>query len=221
MRNNMNDKIKTFDEYAENYDEWFDRYNYAYESELNSIREFIPKHGLGVEIGVGTGRFAKPFSISIGVEPAEGMAEIAESRGITVHNTTAEDLPFCKEYFDFVLMVTTFCFLDNPDLALQNIHKILKADGKLIIGIIDKNSELGKNYQELQQGDRFYKYANFYSVEEVIELLKNNDFEVTDINQTIFENPVNMKKTAQIKSGYGEGSFVAVKADRKNVNNKR
>jgi len=39
------------------------------------------------------------------------MARIAERRGITVYRAYAENLPIDNATFDFVLMVTTVCFL--------------------------------------------------------------------------------------------------------------
>jgi hypothetical protein len=45
----------------------------------------LPEGGTGIEIGVGTGRFAAPLGIKVGVEPARAMGEIARrERGIEV-----------------------------------------------------------------------------------------------------------------------------------------
>jgi hypothetical protein len=54
----------------------------TYRSELAAIKAFIPKKGRGLEIGVGTWRFAEPLGIKEGVEPAKAMAAIARERGI-------------------------------------------------------------------------------------------------------------------------------------------
>lgn len=199
-----------FEMYALEYDSWFDYHAFAYQSELEAIKRYIPTPGLGVEIGTGTGRFSAPFSISIGVEPSKRMAEIAESRGITVHNATAENLPFCKEHFDFALMVTTLCFLENPNLALKNIHRILKNKGQFIIGIIDKNSELGKIYESMKALDKYYRHANFYSVSEVFRLLEENGFKVEGTCQTIFTNLKTMTAPDPVIDGYGRGAFVVI-----------
>src|SRR5579863_8743760 len=94
----------------------------------------------GVEIGVGTGRFAQPLHIKFGIEPSENMAQLAEKRGIKVYRTLAEDLPIGNETFDFALMVTTVCFLSDIPKAFGEVHRILKPGGEIILGIIDKNS---------------------------------------------------------------------------------
>jgi len=124
----------------------------------------LPPAGKGVEIGVGTGRFAVPFGIKIGVEPSGVMAEIARSRGITVYDAGAEKLPFGDSTFDFALMVTTICFLDAPLQAFKEIRRILSPAGKIIIGMLDKNSPPGRTYESTKKNSKFYHDANFYSV---------------------------------------------------------
>ncbi len=106
----------------------------------------IPTGGYGMEIGVGTGRFAEPLGIKTGVEPSKRMREIAQRRGIQVLYGVAEELPFEDFRFDFVLMVTTVCFVDDIGKALLEAHRVLSDGGFLIIGFIDRNSIMGKIY---------------------------------------------------------------------------
>lgn len=65
-----------FDSLAAKYDQWYDTPSFAYLSEIKAIRRFIPSKGFGVEIGVGTGRFSLPFSITVGVDPSKAMAKV-------------------------------------------------------------------------------------------------------------------------------------------------
>lgn len=102
-----------FDRRAREYDRWFSENICAYRSELEAVRALVPEDGVGVEIGGGTGRFAGPSGIKVGVEPAEGMADIARSRGIEVYPGTAEELPFASETFDSALFVTVICFVND------------------------------------------------------------------------------------------------------------
>ncbi len=83
----------TFEEYAQEYDDWFVRHEVVYRAELAAVEALLPTAGRGLEIGVGTGRFAGPLGIKIGVEPAWAMAEIARTRGIQVIRGDAEALP--------------------------------------------------------------------------------------------------------------------------------
>jgi ubiquinone/menaquinone biosynthesis C-methylase UbiE len=45
-------------------------------------------------------------------------------------------------------MVTTICFLDNIEKAFNEIYRVLKSNGSVIIGFIDAESPLGKFYEE-------------------------------------------------------------------------
>ena len=62
-------------------------------------------------------RFAAPLGIRLGVDPSLEMSRIAQKRGIDVVHGRAEDLPFDDTSMDFVLMVTTLCFLDDVEQA--------------------------------------------------------------------------------------------------------
>ncbi len=56
-------ETEPFDTYPDRYDDWFDRHPAAYQSELAVVGELWPEEGVGLEIGVGTGRFAEPLGI--------------------------------------------------------------------------------------------------------------------------------------------------------------
>ena len=75
----------TFEAYAQEYDDWFVRHEVVYRAELAAVESLLPATGQGLEIGVGTGRFAGPLGIKVGVEPARAMAEIARNQGDTRH----------------------------------------------------------------------------------------------------------------------------------------
>lgn len=197
-----------YDQYADKYDQWFEKHPNYYQSELLAMEKAVPVSGEGIEIGVGSGRFAAPLNIKNGVEPSENMSVIAKKRGVRVFNGVAEDLPLKNDSYDFATIVTTVCFLDNIPKAFAEVHRILKPKGKFIIGLIDSNSELGKKYAQQKAHNKFYKDAHFHSTEEITELLSQAGFKdfsfwqtLTKPNETLIEEP---------KPGYGEGSFVVI-----------
>lgn len=206
--------IKIFEELAQEYDKWFEKNKFVYKSEIKALKKFIPKDSKGLEVGVGTGRFAIPLNIKVGVEPAKAMADIARKRGIKVYETKAEELHFDDKQFDFVLMVTTICFLENPVQAFQEVRRVLKSGGHVIIGMIDKDSHLGKIYESKKHDSKFYRYAHFYSVNQVVEWLRELGYGNIKICQTIFKNPKEINAIESIKEGYGEGGFVVIKANK-------
>lgn len=205
-------KIEPFEKHPQKYEDWFERNKFAYRSELLAMRDLIPENGEGIEIGVGSGKFAEPLDIKLGVEPSPRMREIAEKRGIKVIDGVAEELPLDDEQFDWALMVTTICFLDNIETAFNEAYRILKPRGFLIIGFVDKESALGRLYQQHKTENVFYKIADFYSTDEVVSYLKRVGFKDFVFNQTIFHSLAELKSIEEIKRGYGEGSFVVIRA---------
>jgi len=204
-------KTEPFEEFPLEYETWFERHSSLYDAEIKAIRKLLPPFKKAIEIGVGSGRFAMPFGITTGVEPSAKMAEIAEAKGIEVIKGVAEDLPIGNETFDFALMVTTICFVDDPLLSLQNIYRILKPNGYVIIGFVDRDSALGRQYEKNRLNSRFYREARFFSTDEVIGLLKKAGFSEIVYAQTLFGTDLEHMDTA-VKKGYGEGAFVALRA---------
>jgi SAM-dependent methyltransferase len=206
-------KSRPFDENADRYEAWFERNPAAYESELAAVRTLLPR-GTGLEIGVGSGRFAGPLGIRYGVDPSPVMRGIARSRGIEALPGLAERLPYPDSSFDFVLMVTTICFLDDVDEALREAHRVLRPGGSILIGFVDRESETGRLYVEHRTENPFYRDAEFFSVEEVRGHLEQAGFGDHAYTQTIFKKPGDMEMAEVPREGYGEGSFVVVRAFR-------
>lgn len=200
-------KTAAFEQYSDAYDEWFRKHEDTYEAELELIRGLLPLPGTrGLEVGAGSGKFAGPLGISIGVEPSVRMAEKAAGSGIRVVRGVAENLPFAGAAFDFVLMVTTICFVDDISKSFAEARRVLKTDGCLIVGFIDRESELGRQYETNREQSRFYREAAFFSAEEVVEHIKNSGFRVNRVRQTLFSG----SQENRVREGFGQGAFVAV-----------
>lgn len=205
-------KIAPFEQYASRYESWFSKHRFAYESELEAVRRQLPWGKNGIEIGVGSGRFAAPLGIKLGLEPSAKMRKIAHRRGVDVVAGVAEAIPFSDSTFDFALLVTTICFVDNLQVSFAEAYRILKSGGYLIIGFIDRDSPTGQAYKRYKRNNVFYREATFYSVEEVISVLKKTGFKDLTLSQTIFKNLSDIDRIEPVKPGYGEGSFVVIKA---------
>ena len=206
----MNTKVTNpFDPIAKEYDQWFDDNMNIFLSELNAIKYFLPNEGTGVEIGVGTGRFAMELGIKYGVEPSANMATFAKQRGIDVIAGRAEDIPYKNESFDFAIMVAVDPFVEDAVKAYQEIFRILKIGGKLIIGTLHKEGEVAQKYMEMADSE-VYKSAQFHTVSESIQQLRLSGFTTFNTCQALFTmQPV--KEEVPIP-GYDKGSFVAIEA---------
>jgi len=206
--------VEPFQKHTSRYEEWFDKNKFAYESELHAVKTLLPRRGRGIEIGVGTGRFAEPLGVCLGLEPSSAMSKVAQERGIQVVEGVAEAVPFGEGHFEFALMVTTLCFLDNAAAALAEIHRVLRPGGVLVIGFVDGDSQLGKKYQRHKQESVFYQRARFYSVGEVLGLLRRSGFRDSKFVQTLFHDTRAIKHVEPVRKGHGEGSFVVIRTEK-------
>ena len=201
--------IEPFENHSDRYDEWFEAHADAYYAELEAVRLVIPPPpARGLEVGVGSGKFAVPLRIRIGVEPSEKMAGKAEEQGIRVLRGVAEKLPFPAAEFDFVLMVTTICFVDDILQSFKEAFRVLKPGGCIIVGFVDKESELGKEYIAKRDESVFYKDATFFSTQEVSGHLKDAGFENPSFKQTLIPG----EPQGTIRDGFGTGAFVVAKS---------
>lgn len=203
-------RIEPFERHYLRYDAWFKENRFAYLSEVDALRRFIPKGKEGIEIGIGSGRFALALGIRFGLDPSLRMLFLAKKRGLKVFGGIAENLPLKNEYFDFVLIVTTICFVDSPETSLREAHRILKPEGQIIIGFVDRDSPLGRFYMNKRRS-LFYRYANFYSVPEILSFLKDLKYKNFKTLQTIFHPLSEIKSKEPVREGYGQGSFVVIR----------
>ena len=104
-------------------------------------------HGDVLEIAIGTGlqsEYYDPKSITsfTGIDISEGMLEMArkklsstlsivESKGLELMN--AEKLRFEDEAFDTVIDTFSMCVIPNPDMAIQEMARVVKQDGEVIL----------------------------------------------------------------------------------------
>jgi SAM-dependent methyltransferase len=217
--NNFGNMIQSelFDKNVGDYEAWYEQHAEVYESEIIAIREQIsklPENIRGIEVGLGTGRFTKPLGIKEGIEPSESMAARARARGIEVMDGLAENLPYADLQFDFVLFVT-ICHLRNLRMALAEAHRVLKHQGALIIGFLDKDRPIAQSYIEKRDRSTFYAQADFYTVSRLDALIKEAGFLDPEYNQTLFGSLDDIREVQMPKPSHGEGSFVVVKAIKK------
>ena len=189
----MNGIVDAFDHYAEDYDKWFDtpEGKVLFGMEVDALRllmKDLKKPSL--EIGVGTGRFAKELGIDFGIDPSSKMLEMAKKRGIKVEEAKGGMLPFKEESFGAVFILFTLCFVKDPEIVLFEAKRVLKIGGRLIVGIINRESPWGQLYlKKKANGHPLYGLATFYNIFEVLKMIEKTGMAVEAYSSTLCQHP--------------------------------
>jgi len=188
--------IEIFENASASYDEWYGKPVgvYAFRSELIGMEAFLPHSGVGIDIGAGTGIFAKHLSTDerrvVCLDPSPGMLKEAKERNLPAIIATAEASPIRIGSVDFAYMVTVLEFLPEPSKALHSVGEILREDAPLVILLINRDSSWGEHYSKLaEEGDPIFSSARLYTLGEVSSLLKGAGFEAVESVGTLTASP--------------------------------
>ncbi|MBV6440970.1 MAG: class I SAM-dependent methyltransferase [Haliscomenobacteraceae bacterium CHB4] len=195
-----------FQKQAIAYDRWFDEHPALFQSELAAIRSVLPSFHKGVEIGVGTGRFAAALGVQYGLEPLEEYVALARARGIEVEKGVAEKMPYPDAHFDLAMMVTVDCFLDDVPAAFAEVFRVLSPGGSFVVAFLDKNGAIAQKYR--QSGSSSYRNARFHSPEEIAVWMRAAGFRDFKFAQTLFDE--NVAEVQRPEQGVGSGSFAVI-----------
>ena len=206
-------KIRAFDSLAWAYDAWFEeegRLIFALEVEaLKQVLPLLPKPW--IEIGIGSGRFAQALGIDVGLDPSSELLKIARNRGARVLLGRGEETPFKDGSFGAIFFIVTLCFVDSPERILSEAARLLKSQGKVVLGLVLKESPWGQLYQrEKETGHRFYRHATFYSYAEVEMLLMQTGFSIEKVASTLFQNPGKVNHIELPRQGFSADAGFAV-----------
>jgi SAM-dependent methyltransferase len=194
-----------FDDLAPEYDAWFDKEgSLIYFMEVQAFKSLLPTLPKPwLEIGVGSGRFAQALGIGTGVDPSIKLIKMARRRGVTSFLGWGEQELFDEESFGAIFLIVTLCFLDSPLEVLKEASRILMPGGKLVLGMVLKESPWGQFYQTKKaQGHRFYKFATFYSFDDVVRLIAQAGFATEKTISTLFQRPGEVRRTEKHREGY-------------------
>jgi SAM-dependent methyltransferase len=139
------------------------------------------------------------------------MINLAAQRGVQVIRGVAEQLPLQSNAFEFALMVTTLCFLDDVYVAFREVHRVLRPGGAVLVGFVDAGSSFGQKYQASKHVSAFYNVADFFSVDDVVVRLQRGGFKDLAFRQTVFGEPGAVKGADPVREGFGQGAFVVVR----------
>lgn len=119
---------------------------------LKRLRSKLLRHARGktLEIGFGTGANFKylPKNIEyIGIDPDEEMRSRAIEKAaqfhLEIHDGDAQKLNFEDSTFDTVVATLVFCSIPDPDLAIEEVYRVLKPGGQfLLLEHVRKNTPI-------------------------------------------------------------------------------
>ena len=194
-----------FEVLAEKYDAWFDQEgSLIFDIEVRAFQEILPSlPEPWVEVGVGSGRFAKALGIETGIEPSRNLGRMAEARGIQVKAARGEESVFPRASFGTAFLIVTLCFLGDPAAVLSRTADILQPAGKMVLGLIVEESPWARFYlKKKEQGHPFYSIARFFACEEVLGLLDQTGFEHEMTISTLFQSPDQVERMELPQEGF-------------------
>lgn len=172
----MRDRIRTaaeqcfWDLYSRAYDgllKYFPAYRSLIEEITEAVDRFSPRDGYILDAGCGTGNFILALKRKghrvIGIDASRNMLQalqhkILEQDGdaLPVHGNIEGTLPFDEKSFDCVLSINALYMLYQPQLALQEMHRVLKEQGKLILCHPQRTPKIRESISEIfrEQGAR-------------------------------------------------------------------
>ena len=99
-----------------------------------------------LDVRCGTGYFSRRFAeigLNVtGLDPNQAVLAFArqQNEGINYLQANALALPFSSDSFDYVSALTSLCFVEPPEQALQEMWRVAKQG--LLLGVLNKHSLL-------------------------------------------------------------------------------
>jgi len=85
----------------------------------------------------------------------------------------------------------TLCFVEEPEKVLSEAKRVLKKDGGLVIGIINREKHNGVSFYLGKRGENhhIYKHAEFYSTNEVVKIIGKVKMRIEGYSSTLCQPP--------------------------------
>ncbi len=215
----MSDAIRAFDLVAVTYDDWYNhpQGRQVFDAELKAVDMHIPKEGIGLELGAGTGIFAEQLTgvrrTIVCLDPSGEMLKKAAERGMASVLGVGEALPLRVGVLDFTYMVTVLEFLDEPAAVLGEIRETAKEGAELTILFINSESSWGDFYRDIgSKGDPVFRHARLYTMVEVEALMTVSGYSVTERAGTLTTQPMETEVEGAITEPSSENGVIVLRA---------
>ena len=150
-----------------------------------------------LDVGCGDGEFAielgKRGAKVVGIDASADMIAAAKARtklhnaDITFEVAEAEHLPFSAEQFDLVTAITILCFVDDAAPVFQEIARVLRPGGRLIIGELGRWSAWAAGRRlRAWLGSRLWRRGRFRTARELSHLAEGAGLVVETVRGAIY-----------------------------------
>jgi ubiquinone/menaquinone biosynthesis C-methylase UbiE len=167
---------------------WDDRF--CTPSLLSFLEKFVPKFDLKagqrvLDVGTGTGvlipyliKTVKSSGSVTAIDSSEKMVQICKTKYSHIKNVSIkvgniEEAAFPPDFFDVVICFGVFPHIDQKGKALQNIWRMLKPGGKLVIAHALSSEELKAHHKEVS---KYVAQSVLPEKAEMIQLLEQTGF---------------------------------------------
>ena len=158
---------------------------------LRLIEFYYPGKGLIVDIGAGSGLFllvAQDLGWKVsGVEFNKKAVEHIKSLGIEVIDRPLEDGFYQSNSVDVVAIWEVLEHINHPNEFVTQICNILKPGGILFVCVPNINALVTRILHEKARTFGGSAHVNFFSIETLGKLLRNNGFNILDSDTVISE----------------------------------
>ncbi len=175
----MSEAVDAFDNAAFGYDAWYEteKGRQVLSAERRILNEFLPDEGVGLEIGAGTGVFAKaltnPARSVVCLDLSHKMLARAAGRGLPSILGSAEAMPLRSGSLCFAYLVTVIEFLGDPAASLSEASRVTCGDAPIVALFINRESDWGGLYTAMaESGDPIFSHAHLYTLDEVEEIAR-------------------------------------------------
>lgn len=202
--------MSLFDKSAATYDEWCST---PLGSFVDALEKRLmadvarPKHGeTALDLGCGTGIYSlwlakqklSVTGIDISTEMLKKASEKALKQQMNIDFIQGDihHLPFQDEQFDLVISNLVLEFVEDPGRAISESLRILKKGGRLVVGMIGKQSEWADNYVKrgLENPGSVFANARFFSLKEIAQL---NYLQPSEIRLGLYFSPSEFRNEEQ------------------------
>jgi len=100
------------------------------------ILHLIPGEGLHLDVGTGNGdgtALISRYKKTVGVEYGQKSLLNAAKKGVLVYQADARNLPFASDQFTSITCLDVLEHIQQPELAIREMARVLKGDGVLIL----------------------------------------------------------------------------------------